>query len=269
MTINDTVNLTTGLNQVQANVLGRIASGQAINQASDDASGLAIADNLRTQSSSLSQSIDNANSGIAMSNIADGAITEQKSILDEIKRLTLQANTATTSTEGREVIADQINKYLDQYDNIAEQTNYNGTQLLTTTGDAAADDLSITGTDGTITSMQKVETTSVSDGLRSLMADFVSNPDSRDQLLNAVDQGLDTLASFQSDFGSATNQLESSVRNYMTAETNTQAARSTIMDADIARSVSDFNKTNIQSQAGYFAQSQANAVQSRVVSLLS
>jgi flagellin len=268
MTVNDMVNLNTGLNQVQNNVLDRIASGQAVNQASDDASGLLIADNLRTQTSGISQSIENANSGIAMSNIADNAISEQKDILTEIKRLTIQAMNGTTGTAGREAISGQINKYLDQYENIAQQTNYNGTQLLTTTGDPAKDDLSIVNDQGSIP-IQKADTTSVSDQLRTFMSDFVTNPSSREGILDAVDSGLDQLSSNAAEFGSATNQLESMVRNYMTAETNTQAARSTIIDADIPKSVSDFNKTNIQSQVGYFAQSQANAVQSRVVALLS
>jgi flagellin len=266
-TINDMVSLNTGLQQVQNNVLQKLSSGNEVNKAADDASGLAIADNLRTQSSALYQSIDNANSGIAMSNIADQAISSQKDILGEIKTLTIQANTATTSTEGREAIAEQINKYLDEYEGIAERTNYNGTQLLTVKGDAT-DDLSIAGADGDVR-IEKADTLSVSDELRSLMSDFVMNPDSRSEMLDAVDEGMNNLASFASEFGSATNQLESRVRNEMTNATNTQAARSTIIEADIAKTISDFNKTNIQSQAGYFAQSQANAVQSRVTALLS
>lgn len=266
-TINEMVSLKTGLQQVQNNVLQKLSSGNEVNKASDDASGLAIADNLRMQSSSLYQSIDNANSGIAMSNIADKAISDQKEILGEIKRLTIQANTATTSTQGRESISAQINKYLDQYEDIARQTNYNGTQLLTAKGDSS-DDLSIAGAEGDV-SIKKADTTSVSDQLRSLMSDFVSNPDSREEMLKTVDGGMNSLASFASEFGSATNQLESKVRNKLTEATNNVAARSTIIEADIAKTISDFNKTNIQAQAGFFAQSQANAVQSRVTTLLS
>jgi flagellin len=266
-TINDMVNLNTGMQQVQNNVLQKISSGQQINQASDDASGLAISDMLRTQSSGLSQSIENANSGIAMANIADGALAEQKDILGEIKRLTIQANTATTSADGRESIANQINKYLDQYEQISDQTNYNGTNLLKTSGDATADDLTIASADGDV-SMQKADTTSVSDDLRTLMSDFLTNPDSRDQLMKAVDTGLDTLNSYASEFGSATNQLESMARNYMTAQTNTESAKSTILDADIAKMVSDFSSNNINSIAGSFVQSQSNAIQSNVLRLL-
>jgi flagellin len=261
------VNLNSGLQQAQINVLNKLASGSEINKAADDASGLAIADNLRTQGSALYQSIDNANSGIAMSNIADKAISSQKEILGEIKTLTIQANTATTSTEGREAIAEQINKYLDQYEDIAGQTNYNGTQLLTAQGDST-DDLSIVGKDGDV-GIQKADTVSVSDQLRSLMSDFVTNPDSRAEMFDALDEGMDTLASYASEFGSATNQLESKVRNEMTSATNTLSAESVIRDLDFSNGIANFNKTNLQTQAGFLAQSQANAVQSRVVALLS
>lgn len=261
------VSLNTGLQQVQTNVLQKLSSGNEINKAADDASGLSIADNLRTQSSGLVQSIENANSAIAMSNIADNAISDQKSILGEIKTLTVQAMNSTTSTEGREAIANQINKYLDQYEGISEQTNYNGIQLLKTSGDEVEDDLTITNAQGDV-SIQKKDTTSVSNELRGFMSDFVSNPDSMKSILEGVDEGMDQLASYAADFGSVTNQMDSMVKNYMNAETNTENARSTIIEADIPKTISDFNKTNIQSQAGFFAQSQANAVQSRVVALL-
>lgn len=261
------VSLNTGLQQVQNNVLQKISSGNEVNKAADDASGLAIADNLRTQSSSLVQSIENANAGIALSNIAQQGISSQKELLENIKTETLKALNGTTSEEGTEAIAQQINKYIDEFENIADQTNYNGISLLKSDG-SVDDDLSIVSDQGDV-SIERADTLSVSDQLRSYMTDFVTNPDSMKGLLEAVDTGIDTISSYEGEYGSASNQLESLVRNYMTADVNTQAARSTIIEGDIAESVSDFNKTNIQSQAGYFAQSQANAVQSRVVTLLS
>jgi flagellin len=269
MTVNNNPNVY--LNDVQSSsdkALERVATGLAINQAADDASGLAIADSLRTQSSTISQTIDNANSGIAMSNISQGAMREQKQLLEKIKTEAMKASTSTTSQEGREAIAQQINKYIDQYEQIAESTNYNGQQLLKSTGDETLDDISISGEDELV-SLQRADTTSISDDLRSFMSDFVTNPDSISGLMDAVDSGISTLSSQESDFGSASNALESMVKNLMTTETNTQRAESVIRDIDLSNGIANFNKTNIQSQAGYFAQSQANAVQSRVVALLS
>jgi flagellin len=252
---------------VQSNSLEKLSSALAINKASDDASGLAIADKLGLQKSSLTQTVENMNSGIAMSSIAQGGISSQKELLENIKTETLKAMNGTTSEEGRDAIANQISKYIDQYEQVANSTNYNGQSLLKTTGDAT-DDLSIVG-DDTIIEMSKADTMSISDTLKSFMSDFSTNKASMDGLLDAVDNGIDQLASYASDYGSAMNSFASNARNSMTTEKELASAESTIMDIDYAKESADFNKTNLMSQIGMIVQSQANAVQSRVVSNLS
>lgn len=110
--------------------LEKLSTGLRINKASDDASGLAIADKLRTQATSISQGIANGNSAVSLLQIADKSMGEQSNILDTIKAKLIQANTATTSADGRESIRKDISKLLEQLDNISKQTNYNGTSLL-------------------------------------------------------------------------------------------------------------------------------------------
>ena len=110
--------------------LEKLSTGLRINKASDDASGLAIADKLRTQATSINQGIANGNSAVSLLQIADKSMGEQSNILDTIKSKLIQANTATTSADGRESIRKDISKLLTQLDNIAKQTNYNGTSLL-------------------------------------------------------------------------------------------------------------------------------------------
>ena len=117
-------------NKSLSSSLEKLGSGLRINKASDDASGLAIADKLRTQASSLGQGISNANSASALIQIADKAMAEQSNILDTVKTKLIQASTSTTNDDGREAIRKDINKLLTQFDNIAAQTNYNGTTLL-------------------------------------------------------------------------------------------------------------------------------------------
>lgn len=266
MTINNNTNTYVNTNNVNS-TLGKIATGLAINKAADDASGLAIADKLGVQKSGLSQAVENVNSGIAMSNIAQQGISSQKELLENIRTETMKASTATTSEEGRKAIAEQINKYITQYEQIADSTNYNGETLLKTAGDAS-DDLTIVG-EGSDVTMGKADTTSISDQLRTLMSDFVTNENSRDDMLDVLDDGIDTLASQASEFGSTSNSLESMARNYMSAQTNIANAQSQIQDADLAEMFSQLNKDNLQIQTGFFAQSQANAVQGNVLSLLS
>jgi flagellin len=117
-------------NNAMKSSLDKLSTGLRINKASDDASGLAIADKLRTQANSVGQGISNGNSAIALLQIADKSMAEQSNILDTVKAKLIQANTDTTSEAGRESIRKDISKLLSQLDNIAAQTNYNGKSLL-------------------------------------------------------------------------------------------------------------------------------------------
>jgi len=116
------------------NSLSNLSSGLKINKASDDASGLAIADKLRTHASGIKQAIDNANSAVALLQITDKSMNEISNILDTVKQKLIQAHTDTTSDEGRKTIKKDIEKLLSQIDSISEQTNYNGLTLLSHTG---------------------------------------------------------------------------------------------------------------------------------------
>ena len=119
------------VNQKETNKsLNKLSSGLRINKASDDASGLAIADKLRTHASGIKQSISNANSAVALLQITDKAMDEISNILDIVKTKLIQAHTHTTSDKGREAIKKDIEKLLSQIDNISSQTTYNGINLL-------------------------------------------------------------------------------------------------------------------------------------------
>lgn len=114
--------------------LEKISTGFKINKSSDDASGLAISDKLRTQASGIKQGIENANSAIALTQIADKSMGEISNILDTVKAKLIQANTDSTSDNGRIAIKKDIQKLLEQIDNTAKQTNYNGLSLLKNSG---------------------------------------------------------------------------------------------------------------------------------------
>ncbi len=120
----------TNTNNSIKNSLEKLSTGLKINKASDDASGLAIADKLRTQVTSINQGVSNGNSAVALLQIADKSMAEQSKILDTVKSKLIQANTDTTSDAGREAIRKDVSKLLQQLDNIATQANYNGTSLL-------------------------------------------------------------------------------------------------------------------------------------------
>ena len=258
--------------------LEKLSSGLRINKASDDASGLAIADKLRTQASSIGQGISNANSAVSLTQIADKAMGEESNILDIIKTKLLQAATATTSTAGHDAIAKDVDKLLDQIDNIASQTNYNGISLLQTSSTSASTTTALTFQTGetssdTITTAGSVQA-NVTGLALNVLKGFASNGGASLNAANAsaqldeLDAALNTLNGWRADFGSTQNQLESATRNMMTQQTNIKAAESVIRDVDYAAESANFNKQNIISQAGTYAMSQANSVQQNVLRLL-
>lgn len=258
--------------------LEKLSSGLRINKASDDASGLAIADKLRTQASSINQAVDNSNSAVAMMQIADKAMGEQSNILDIIKQKLIQASTATTSEEGREAIRKDITKLAQQYDNIAEQTNYNGIYLLQANagdqGGASEQSFQIGGESGTvITISEGVQSNSTGTGYETLanilgLGEGGLTAETARSYMSGVDTALNQLNSQRAEFGSSQIQLESATRNLMTQETNIKAAESVIRDVDYAAESASFSQQNIISQAGTYAASQANTVQQNVLRLL-
>ena len=254
--------------------LEKLSTGLRINKASDDASGLAIADKLRTQATSINQGISNGNSAVALLQIADKSMSEQSNILDTVKAKLIQANTDTTSDDGRESIRKDINKLLTQLDNIAAQTNYNGTSLLQA-GPATA--TSSTGLKfqigekaGDIISNSAIRANT--DGLvLTTLKGFGANALTKTAAAaqqGSIDTAITKLNGYRGDIGSTQNQVESAVRNLMTQATNVKAAESIIRDVDYAAESANFNKQNIISQAGSYAISQANAVQQNVLRLL-
>lgn len=247
--------------------LERLSSGLRINSASDDPSGLAIADKLRTQANSVKQSIENANSAIALTQIADKAMSEQSNIIDIIKSKLIQARTATTSYEGREAIRKDIVKYIEQLDNIASQTNYNGISLLQQghdddslsnelsfqIGERASDTIKLNGVRSNSTGLNLTALKNLAQG--GLTANIAATN------MSVLDDALTTLNSFRSEFGSTQNQLESSIRYMMTMETNLRASESTIRDVDYAKEVMNLNRLKIAMEAGMYAIAQANKIQ--------
>jgi flagellin len=262
-------------NDVQLNkTLERVATGLLLNKAADNAASLAISENLRTEASGVYQSMENVNSALAMTQIGDKAMGEQSNILDSVKKDLLQASTDTTSQEGREALLEKVQKSLEQLNNIASQTNYNGTNLLQAgPNDTAASDSQEfqagSGSSDTIaTNSVQANTTGL--GLDDLLNQDPSSFDASTarSFLDTVDEAINTLNSERSNFGSTANQLESSYRNLATQYTSTMEARSILTDVDYAKETSSFSKQNILAQVGAFGLAQSNVSQQNVLRLL-
>ena len=260
-------------NKTLGTSLEKLSTGLKINKASDDASGLAIADKLRTQATSINQGVANGNSAVTLLQIADKSMSEQSNILDTIKAKLIQANTDTTSTDGRASIAKDINKLLEQLNNIAEQTNYNGRQLISNATAAGASSKHVfqvgeKNTDTITLKSLNSNTVGLSLGALSAAAGGTLTKTIAAAQQTVINKAITTLNAYRGDIGSTQNQVESAVRNLMTQSTNVKSAESIIRDVDYAQESANFNKQNIISQAGSYAISQANTIQQNVLKLL-
>ena len=255
--------------------LARIATGIELNQSSDNASSLSIANSLLAQSNGYSQAIENTNSAIASSQIASSATNEQSKILDTIKEKLLQASTDTTSKEGRDAILKEIKAQLNQFDKIASSTNYNGQTLLqkSSTDSSASDSQQYqSGLKGeNIIESSSVQSNTQGLGLSALVnqnSTTFSASDARD-LLKSVDNAINGLNEVRTEFGTTQKQLESANRNLLTQQTSTLNAAS-LFDTDYTKESSNFSKQNILAQIGAYGQAQANNInQQSVLRLLS
>ena len=287
-------------NKSITNSLEKLSTGLRVNKAADDASGLAIADKLRTQATSINQGISNGNSAVALLQITDKSMAEQSTILDTIKAKLIQANTDTTSVAGRTAIAKDITKLLQQLNNIGEQTNYNGTNLLQnarTTANASTEGnltaartalggLSFQIGEGT---QDLIKTKTINSNVAGLKLSALAKAVRSGGKMSAgatagttgiftrtmaqsgqkaIDTAISILNGYRGDIGSTQNQVESAIRNLTTQATNIKNAESTIRDVDYAQESANYNKLNIIAQAGSYAISQANSTQQNVLRLL-
>lgn len=264
MDINTNNNLSS-ISNAQSSSLEKISTGLAINKASDNSSSLSIAENIDNQRSTMHQALENVNSGIAMSAIAQGGLKEQSKILDEINTLSIQAMTSTTSMQGKEAIKNEISALLDSFDAVASRTTYNGTELLS----GEEQDLSIVVDGDSLINMQSQDTVKVSDRMRSYLGDFTMDTEAMTSLFDANSLGMDAINEFATAYSSSSNAMVTSGRSSLAQETTMAEANSTILETDYSKEVSDFSKTNIMAQIGMLASTQANAMQQKNVSLLS
>ena len=258
-----TQNNLNNLNNVSSGNIERLATATSITKAADDASSLLISDALESQRSELAQSVQNLNEGIAMSQIAESGLMEQKNILESIREKTLQAMNATTSAEGRDAIKNEIQKSINQFNMIAQQTRYNDQELLNQTG--GNNTISIS-TSTSAYNINVADTTSVTGRMDGLLDNFTF--EDMGKMLEAVDQGMRDIDTFSSDYASTSVAMESSARNTISEQINLSRANSALRDVDFGAEITDFNKTNVIAQVGYMVAAQANVIQDQSIKLL-
>jgi len=253
--------------------LNRIATGIEINQASDDPSGLALLNNLQVQASGYSQAIENSNSAIALTQIADAALSNQSSILDNVRERLLEASTDTTSQQGREAILQDIQGQLEQLNNIASQTSYNDQTVLqsSATDQSASQALQFqtSNENGTPIETTSVQSNTVGLDLEDLRTQDPAtfDADTARSFLDNLDNAINGVNDIRGEFAAVQNQLDSSTRNLITQRDSTLNA-TTLANTDFAAETANFSKQNILAQIGAFGAAQSNNINQSIVTRL-
>jgi len=236
-----------------------------INRAGDDAAGLAISENLKSDIRALDQASRNAADGISLVQTGEGAMDEISNILLRMKELTEQSLNGTLSNTDRGYLDSEYTALKNEITRISDGTEFNGVPLLDGTGATIKIQVGI-GT--TASDSVSIALNGDRDATALGLTGFVSTATNASTAMGQIDTAIATITSARSDFGAVQNRLESSIRNInMTAE-NLAAANSRIRDVDVADETSRMTSFQILQQAGVSMLAQANMTTGLAMSLL-
>ena len=246
-----------------------LSTGSRINRASDDATGLAIAENMKTQINGLNAAVRNANDAISLLQTADSAMGAIGDMLQRMRELGVLAQNDTYSTAQRVAMNDEFVALQSEIDRIAENTQWNGMDLLNGTGGSAGGASAYTFQIGananqTITvAVPDMSTSSLSiDALTiGTVADAIDS-------VTALDDAISILNTRRSVIGSAINRLTYTIENLDSISQNAQMSRSAVADTDYEKATSDLARSQILQQAGTAMLAQANQQPNMVLALL-
>ena len=265
-------------NNALSKSLARLSTGLRINTASDDAAGLAISENLRTQIKGTAQAQKNAQDGIAAMNIAEGAANEISSILQRMRELSVQAANDTLTSVERGYTNQEFTSLRSEIDRIAAVTNYNNMGLISSGGNrfgavnaAAGNVLWIdanhtVGVDSITISIGTLTSATISAG--TFATRTLSSQTEAQSAISELDTAINSVNTMRSNIGAYINRLEHAVNNLMVSETNQTSAESLIRDVDFATETSNFTKNQILTQSATAMLAQANAIPQSVLTLL-
>jgi len=254
----------------------RISSGIRINRGSDDAAGLAISEGLRSDIRALRQAVRNANDGVSLINVTEGALNEQSGILIRLRELASQAATGTVGSTERATIQLEFTALRNEIDRISQTTEFNGQKLiegsLASTVSSGSHILVQVGLDSSSHSRINLNTevdlgAMTSSGL-SIHELSVTSADAALTALEQVNTSIGILTAGRGKIGAVQNRLIRTISTISIAVENLSAAESAIRDADIAEEVALLTRNQILVQAATAMVGQANLIPQSVLQLL-
>ena len=264
-------NLSGTQNQLST-AIQRLSSGLRVNSAKDDAAGLAIANRMDGQARGMAVAVRNANDGISLSQVAEGALGKVTDMMQRMRELAVQAANASNTTTDRTSLNAEFQQLAQEVDRTLQSTRFNGQAILA--GSAGSLQFQI-GANNATTDQLAVTTTNMATA-----ADIVAvttattavisgtNAANANAMISALDTALDTVNSERATYGAVQNRFEAVIANLQIASENQTAAKSRIMDADFAKETAMLTRAQILQQAGTAMLAQANQVPQQVLQLL-
>ena len=265
--------------------LEKMSTGLRINRASDDAAGLGVSENLRTQVRGTDQAIRNAQDGIAAVSIAEGAANEISEILQRMRELAIQSANDTLTSVERGYTNAEYRQLITEIDRIAEVTNYNGMKLISCTGASANERFGIGGVGGsgstlwidanssygvdsiTVT-IDTLTSAQLGTGENTIASTYLTSQPAAATAISVLDVAIDSVNTMRSNMGAFINRVEHAINNLLVSNTNQQSAESTIRDVDFAQETTRFTRNQILTQSATAMLSQANMIPQSTLQLL-
>ena len=250
-----------------SDTMERLSSGLRINRAADDAAGLAVSEEMRTQIRGMKVASRNALDGVSLVQVADGALSGVNDMLQRVRDLAVQAANGTLTDLQRGNLDQEVQSIVAEMARVASDTEFNGVKILSGSVATAASAITLqVGANGSQVIAFTVATMTASDlGISGLS---VSTAASATAAIASIDAAIRTVNSQRASMGAIQNRLEQTISRLELTSENLQAAESRIRDADMASEMIDFTRNQILQQSGTAMLAQANQAPQSILQLL-
>jgi flagellin len=255
----------------------KLSSGQRINRAGDDASGLAVSEKLRSQVRGLNQATKNIENGVAFIQTTEGYLAESQDILHRMRELAVQGANGIYSNEDRMQIQVEVSQLVDEINRIASHAQFNGMNIMTGAfaRNSAVNKVMQFQVGANMDQSKQVFIGTMTAGALGLAGAqgsndmiSISSPDNANKTIGRLDTALKIVSKQRADLGAYQNRFETAAKGVAVASENLQAAESRIRDTDMASQMVEYTKNRILSQAGGAMLAQANSSANSVMQLL-
>ena len=257
----------------------KLSSGERINRAGDDASGLAVSEKMRAQIRGLNQASQNASNGISFIQTTEGYLQETTDIMQRIRELAVQSSNGIYSEEDRMQIQVEISALVSEVDRIASAAQFNGMNMLTGRFARPTGENVVTGSmwfhiGANMDQRMQIYIGTMSStalGIREIGSETkisLATPEEANRAIGVIDEGLKKINKQRAGLGAYQNRMEMAVKGLDVSAENLQASESRIRDTDMASQMVEFTKNSVLQQAGTAMLAQANSQSQNILSLL-